>query len=326
MAELSTPAPRPQPRMIAFDIDGTLLPSSSTVMSARTVAALRAAHAAGIQVVIATGRRHAYATPIIAQLDLPPSTLLISSNGAVSSTLAGLRLERSFLDVDTSRALCSELRAFGGTAVFTFDRQGRGELVLESLARLHERVSSWVAANLDAILEVQPLERAFDDGSAPIQGMVCGTVAEMSRARKYFRDSHFAQKIATHCTEYLQHDLSILDILPYGCSKASALSRAAARAGIAQAGVMAVGDNWNDLEMLGWAGEPVLMGNASPDLLARAAAGGWTVAPTNDEDGVAQMVEEVLRRPAQHLNGGVKSFAAASGAASPGRISEASHV
>ena len=60
---------------------------------------------------------------------------------------------------------------------------------------------------------------------------------------------------------------------------------------------MAIGDNWNDVEMLRWAGQPVLMGNASPDLLHRAARDGWAIAPTNDEDGAACTVEQALARP-----------------------------
>ena len=284
----------PKPRMIAFDIDGTLMPSTGGILADRTIAALRAIAAAGIEVVIATGRRQAYAAPLLAPIGLAPETILISSNGTITRDFAGQTFDRAFLPVEIALSLCGELRPFGGTTVYTFDQIGRGELVLESIERLHERVSAWVTANLPWIDEIHPLERAFDTGRAPIQGMVCGTVEEMSRAEQHLLSTPFAELIEMHRTEYAQHDLSILDILPRGCSKGVALCRLAKQRGIAQAQVMAIGDNWNDLEMLRWAGQPVLMGNASPELQAIAAAEGWELALTNDEDGVAVVLERVL--------------------------------
>jgi Cof subfamily protein (haloacid dehalogenase superfamily) len=280
--------------MIAFDIDGTLMPSTGTVMAGRTIEALRAAAGAGIEVVIATGRRQAYAAPLLAPVGLAPETILISSNGTVTRDFAGHTFDRAFLPLATARALCGELRPFGGTTVYTFDRVGRGELVLESLERLHERVAMWVEANLAWIEQVDPLEHAFDAGEAPIQGMVCGTVEEMARAEAHLLATPFAGLIEMHRTEYASRDLSILDILPRGCSKGVALARLAERRGIARAQVMAIGDNWNDLEMLRWAGQPVLMGNASPELLRVAAEEGWEITAGNDEDGVAVVVERVL--------------------------------
>ncbi|HEY0786013.1 MAG TPA: HAD-IIB family hydrolase [Acidobacteriaceae bacterium] len=291
----ATPAIR-APRLIAFDIDGTLMPSSGTAMSDRTRAALRATAAAGIEVVIATGRRQAYAAPLLAPVGLDPQTILISSNGTVTRDLAGHTLERSFLPIDVALPLCAELRPFGGTTVYTFDRAGRGELVLESLQRLHQRVALWVQANLPWIEEIDPLERAFDAGQAPIQGMVCGTLDEMGRAERHLASTRFASLIEMHRTEYAGHDLSILDILPRGCSKGVALSHLAARRGLTRGQVMAIGDNWNDLEMLRWAGQPVLMGNASPELQTIARDHHWHLAPTNDEDGVAQILEQVLQQ------------------------------
>jgi Cof subfamily protein (haloacid dehalogenase superfamily) len=287
-------AARSPARLIVFDIDGTLMPSSGTAMSPRTIAALRAVEASGIEVAIATGRRQAYAVPLLDQVGLRPETVLITSNGTVTRTLAGEPIDRHYLPVETARALCAALKPFGGTTVFTFDKLGRGELVLESLSRLHDRVAAWVEANLPWIEEIAPLERAFDSGEAPIQAMMCGTVQEMKAAESYLAASAFAGLVEMHRTEYADRDLSILDLLPPGCSKGVAVARLAARRGLAAAEVMAVGDNWNDLEMLRWVGQPVLMGNASPELMEIALEENWRVAATNDEDGVAQVLEAVL--------------------------------
>jgi hypothetical protein len=195
--------------------------------------------------------------------------------------------------VETARALCPALRGFG-TAVFTFDREGPGELVLESLEQVHGRIALWVEANRASIQEVRPLERAFDGGEAPVQGMVCGGVAAMREAEAWLMASAFSGEIELHRTEYPVRDLTILDILPPGCSKGTALRRLAERRGFRREEVLAIGDNWNDLSMLEFAGTAVVVANGAPDLVALARERGWTIAPGNDADGVAEIVESVL--------------------------------
>ncbi len=271
------------------------MPSTGTCMRERTMEALRAAEAAGIEVVIATGRRAAYALPLLEPIGLRPSTVLIASNGATTQEFSGEILDRFFLSIETSRALCSELRRFGGTMVFTFEKHGPGELVLESLDRLHDRIALWVDANLPYIEQVNPLERVFDRGEPAIQGMICGTVAQMHAAEEHLKTTHYAAQIEMHRTEYAEKDLSILDILPLGCNKGVALARLCEQRGVPREAVMAVGDNWNDLEMLRWAGQPVLMRNASKALRAEAEQGGWQVSPaTNDEDGAVLLLEAAI--------------------------------
>ena len=282
--------------LVAFDIDGTLLPSRGEQISPRTVAAVQQALAAGVEIAVATGRRAAYALPLLEPLGLPPEAILMSSNGALTCDFAGNLIDSFFLSLETSRALCGELRPFGGTMVFTFNKVGAGELVLESLDRLHDRIALWVEANRPFIEEVDPLEKVFDRGEAPMQGMICGTVDQMDAAERHLRQTPFASQIEMHRTEYAERDLSILDILPLGCNKGVALSRMAKRRGIPREAVMAVGDNWNDLEMLRWAGQPVLMRNAAPGLREIAENSGWQItAGSNDEDGAAQALEAALK-------------------------------
>src|SRR6204780_2148410 len=188
------------------------MPSTGPKISSRNCAALRAAEAAGIEIVIATGRRQAYAMPLIAQVGLDENSVMISSNGAVIRGFDGRLLDRRFLPVETARQLAVALRGHG-TMVFPFDREGAGALVIESLQQLHARIDRWVEANRPYLLEVQPLERAFDAGEEPIQGMVCGTVAEMIAAQRQLQLSDVGGQIAMHRTEYAARNLSILDLL-----------------------------------------------------------------------------------------------------------------
>jgi hydroxymethylpyrimidine pyrophosphatase-like HAD family hydrolase len=281
-------------RLIAIDIDGTLLPTVGGRVTERTCRALRQAEDAGIELVIATGRRQAYAAPLIHPVGLGAETVLITSNGAVTRTLAGERIDRCFLPIETAQPLCAALRRFGGMTVFTFDSGGSGELAVESIDQLSARIMPWVNANRPWIREFLPLERAFDAGDAPVQGMICGPVDEMRHAEFELLSSDLAGRIELHRTEYSAKDLCILDILPPGCSKGAALERLAAIHGVLREEIIAIGDNLNDLKMLSFAGLPVVMANSAPGLLEIARKRGWEIAASNDADGVAQLIESVL--------------------------------
>lgn len=285
----------PPVRLVAIDMDGTLLPTFSQTISPRNAQALRSAQNAGITVAIATGRRTAYTAPLLEGLDLRADMPLITSNGAVTRTLGGDRIDRSHLEARAARGLCALLRPFG-TLVFTFDQVGCGELVLEDLEQAHQRIALWVEANRGAIEVVKPLENALPDGNDPIQGMVTGGLHSMREAEKALKGSQLSRHCEAVRTEYPGRDLSILDLLPPGVSKGWALERLAARLGVDRKETMAIGDNWNDVDMLEWAGQAVLMGNAAQDLRTLAKTNGWKQAPPNDEDGVAVTLEMALAR------------------------------
>jgi hypothetical protein len=287
----------PPVRLVAIDMDGTLLTNSSREVTPRTARALVAAQQAGITVAIATGRRVAYTTPILEGINLRADTPLITSNGAVTRTLKGATLDRVHLPSRVARELCRVLRPFGAL-VFTFDRPGRGELVLEDMEQAAGRISLWIEANRKAIEVVNPLESALTDGDDPIQGMVAGGVFRMREAEETLRAGPWAEHCECIRTEYPARDLAILDLLPPGISKGWALERLAARLGVDKKETMAIGDNWNDLDMLEWAGQPVLMGNAARELRTLAKTRGWKQAPTNDREGVAVVLEKAIARHA----------------------------
>jgi Cof subfamily protein (haloacid dehalogenase superfamily) len=280
---------------VAIDMDGTLLPALSQTMSERTGQSLQAAQAAGITVAIATGRRLAYTLPLIENLRLRADTPLITSNGSVTSTLGGATIDRSHMDARVARGLCGVLRPFG-SVVFTFDRPGRGELVLEDLSEAHGRFALWVEANRNAIEVVKPLELALVDGEDPIQGMAAGSIERMRAAERALKASPWCAECETALTEYPARDLSILDLLPKGVSKGWALERLAARLGVDRKETMAIGDNWNDEVMLKWAGQGIVMANAAPELRALAKLRGWKQAPSSDDDGVAVILERILAK------------------------------
>jgi HAD superfamily hydrolase (TIGR01484 family) len=297
-------------RMIAVDMDGTLLGPDGHV-SPRNLSALRAAENAGIEVVVATGRRHCYAMRQLRGLGLREENAVISSNGTVTRTLGARLLERNLMQPHTARWLCSHIDEFRNALVITFDMVGpdgedaRGSLVVEHLEELHGSIGKWMAANEPYIAHVVPIEKALD-ADAPIQMMVCGTIERMRRAEARLLEhpgvsavgvnpqEHTAAEISLNRTEYPERNLSIVDILPAGCSKGSALLRLAVNRGLKAEEILAIGDNWNDVSMLEVAGHRLLMANAPDDLKQTALERGWAVGKRHDEDGVALAVEAVL--------------------------------
>ena len=273
---------KPSIRLLATDIDGTLLNPQFQV-SEGDMAALRRAHAAGIEVVLVTGRRHSFALPIAKQLGF--ALWLISSNGAVTRSLSGETFHRDMMPAQTCRRLCGAMQEFRGNTVLTFDKETKGAIVLEHLDELGPSIRRWLEKNMEYIEFVVPIEKALV--TDPVQAMFCGTMERMSLALRALESAGMDGQVTVLRTEYPVRDLSMIDVLNAGCSKGHALERWAKYRGFRRDEVMAVGDNHNDVEMLEFAGHPVIMGNACEELRAR----GWKITRGNDECGVAAAVE-----------------------------------
>jgi Cof subfamily protein (haloacid dehalogenase superfamily) len=269
-------------RLLATDIDGTLLNPQFRV-SEGDLEALRRAHAAGIEIMLVTGRRHTFALPIAKQLGF--DLWLISSNGAVTRSLAGETFHRDMMPAETCRRLCGAMQEFRGNTVLTFDTETKGAIVLERLDELGASIRRWLEKNMEYIEFVIPIEKALV--TDPVQAMFCGTMARMGQALLALNAAHLDGMVTILRTEYPERDLSMIDVLNAGCSKGHALKRWALHRGYSREEVMAVGDNHNDVEMLEFAGHPVIMGNACEELRGR----GWTVTRGNHECGVAAAVE-----------------------------------
>jgi hypothetical protein len=277
----------PPIRLIAVDIDGTLLNSKFRI-SEKDLQALRRAKQAGVEVILVTGRRHAFALPIAEQLGF--DLWLISSNGAVTRSLQGEAFHRDLLQAATCRELCDVMREFRGNMVVTFDKESRGALVLERMDELNGSIQRWLESNMHYIEFVVPIEKALT--ADPVQAMFCGNISRMQAALSTLESGRVKDNITVVRTEYPARDLTIVDVLDRDCSKGHALERWANYRGIPREQVMAIGDNFNDLEMLAFAGVPFIMGNACEELKAR----GWPVTLGNDENGVAAAIEQVLEK------------------------------
>jgi len=275
----------PSIRLLATDIDGTLL-NPQFQISDRDMTALRRAHAAGVEIVLVTGRRHTFAMPIATQLGF--DLWLISSNGAVTRSLSGETFHRDLMPRETCRKLCQAMQDFRGNTVLTFDRETKGAIVLERMDQVGASIRRWLEKNMEYIDLVVPIERALV--TDPVQAMFCGTMARMGLALQALKIAGLDGKVTVLRTEYPVRDLSMIDVLNAGCSKGHALERWAKYRGYRREEVMAIGDNHNDVEMLEFAGFPVIMGNACEELRGR----GWQVTGGNDACGLAAAVELIL--------------------------------
>jgi len=276
----------PSVRLIAIDIDGTLLDHQFQV-SAANLQALRRAHERNVEIALVTGRRHAFALPVARALQF--DVTLISSNGAVTRSSSGELFYQDQLPHQTAAALIAHMTNFRDNLVLTFDREVRGALVVESVDELNAAIQRWMEKNAEYIEQVRPIERSLTED--PIQAMFCGSIARMEEAQAHLLSApELLRRVTVLKTQYQARNLCIVDVLNQGCSKGHALRRWAEHREIPSAEIMAIGDNYNDIEMLEFAGVPVIMGNASDDLKKP----GWTVTLGNDQDGVAHVVEKVL--------------------------------
>lgn len=276
-------------RLIALDIDGTLLDSRWQVPEANRLAIAEAARR-GIEVALVTGRRYDFAMPVARQLDAPIT--MIVNNGALVRSHDGQTHLRYVLPAATARNVLQLTTPWRDGAALIFDRLREKQVMLEVLDPNDTLRYGYYARNRDFIGLAEPLESCLTED--PIQVMFSGPVAEMRKAEELLRAAPCSAEYALAVTVYEEKDFAMIDVLNPISTKGVALAEWAALRGIAREEVLAIGDNHNDLEMLTYAGTPVVMANGVPALKCF----GWHQTTSNDEGGVAAAIEQFALREA----------------------------
>jgi Cof subfamily protein (haloacid dehalogenase superfamily) len=269
-------------RLIAMDIDGTLLDSHGQLSDANS-GTIAEAQARGMEIVLVTGRRFDFARPIA---DAVPCDLhLIVNNGALIKSKDGQTHLRHLLSRATARRVLDATADFRSGAAVIFDRPREMQVVMEQIDWDDPIRGRYLQKNREYLAEVAPLTACLD-GTDPIQVMYSGPCRSMRAAMELLENLPFAAEYTLAITEYEHRNFSILDVLHRGVSKGVALAEWVRRRGIPREAVMAIGDNWNDFQMLEFAGLPVVMGNGVAELKSR----GWAVTLSNDQNGVAEAI------------------------------------
>jgi 5-amino-6-(5-phospho-D-ribitylamino)uracil phosphatase len=275
-------------QLIAMDIDGTLLDSRAQLPPQNAHAIAKAA-ARGIEIVIVTGRRF-HSARLIAE-ELPCDAKLIVSNGALVKSTSGETHLRSLLAAETARQVLRDTEVFRPMCAVIFDRPAAGQVVFERIDWEGPLIGPYLRRHRQHVMEIAPLANCLN-GEDPVEVMFIGPCdAIRAVIQKLEEDGHqVAYTLAL--TEYAKSGFSMLDVLAPGVTKGAALAAWAARRGIPRENVMAIGDNWNDREMLEYAGLAVVMDNCVAELKSL----GWTTTLSNDECGVAEAIHRYALR------------------------------
>src|ERR1700693_1659642 len=276
-------------RLIALDIDGTLLDSRWQLPEANREAIAEATRR-GIEVALVTGRRYDFAMPIAREVDSPLT--MIVSNGALVRTLDGETHLRHLLPLDTAARVLQATKPWREGSGVVFDRPRENQVMLEFLETDDPSRQAYYARNKEFLGCAQPLESCLTED--PLEVMLSGKVQPMREAEASLRAAPFAGEFGLAVTAYPSRDFAMIDVIHPRCSKGTSLAEWAAMRGFAREEVMAIGDNHNDLEMLSYAGIPVVMGNSVAELKTY----GWHETGTNDENGVALAIEQFALREA----------------------------
>jgi Cof subfamily protein (haloacid dehalogenase superfamily) len=288
--------------LLALDLDGTLLDSRGRI-SERNRLAIENAREQGVRVALVTGRRFRDSRPVALELGL--DVPLISHNGALTKHAATLQTVSVLpLPLAAAREALRVGREAGADALLSDDHDGLGVLIYDHLSSENSAAHRYVTwarrihgdEGANAVHQVTSLEAYMDHD--PVHLAFSGGCDEMDQLEKALHDE-LGSTVKILGTKYLEQDFTLLDILNPAASKGAGVAAAAAELGATREEIMAIGDNYNDLEMLLFAGTGVVMANAPLSL--REIAGLHPTA-SNKDDGVALAIERFILTPPQSIN------------------------
>lgn len=269
-------------KLLVLDVDGTLLTSQAQI-SPRTRAALDRAREAGVAITLATGRRLATVRPQLAELGITLPVIL-QSGAQIVDPASGEVLYRNPLPHDEV-----------ATAVRLTVAEGLQPILYENSALVQHLLTGPAAHDSPAMrryaLARPDLVRrlSYDELAQVADPLELATIDDLPKIRPLAGRLRLAQ-----CRTLISYSAALdsyfLEVFHVSCSKGEALRHLTGRLGLAMSAVVAVGDNYNDREMLEVAGLGVAMANAEPEILAVADH----VTGSNDEDGIATLVDELL--------------------------------
>ncbi len=282
-------------KLLALDLDGTLLDSRGTI-SEKNKTAIRRAEDKGVLVTIATGRRFRDALPVA--LEVGFNAPIVTHNGALLKYSESLEtFDVSLIDPQTTIEVIRAGKEFGGEPLVSTDPRGKGTMLYENISPENLPLQKYIVWSRrlhgdeaeDAVHSVEDLEDAAGRAEV-IHISFSGKCALMRELESALVES-LENSANVLSTVYPLLDFTLLDILPPGASKGIGLDKLASAHGFLPEDVMVIGDNFNDLEMLEYASTPVVMGNADASLLERKE---FYTTLGNDQSGVAAAINKFI--------------------------------
>ena len=282
-------------KLLALDLDGTLLNSRGKISEANKLA-IRKAEEKGVLVTIATGRRFRDARPVALEAEF--NAPIVTHNGALLKYAESLEtVAFSTIKTETVREILRVGRETGGDALLSADPHGKGTLFYDTISADNiplQKYISWSKTfhGKDAEEAVHHVEKLEDilENIETVHVSFSGTCSPMSEMQRIL-NAELKDSVNILATVYTHLDFTLLDILPPHSSKAHGIGELVTINNFSPENVMSIGDNFNDLEMLEYAGTSVIMGNASPELLERE---DFFTTLSNDENGVALAIERFI--------------------------------
>jgi hypothetical protein len=274
-------------QLLALDIDGTLVNSQHELTEATRAALLRA-RSAGIEIVLATGRRYSRVLPLVEPLEL--NVPLITASGALIKQACDHQtlFRAQFVPGVLERCL-QLIAAEGFEAVIYADTFGEGfDFFCATLDTARPELREFFSKN-QGFERVVP--RLIDE---PPQGVFAGFAMgsrEEMRALQATLERELPGQLYVHVLRSPRYAGYMCEIAPHGVSKWTGIRHLAEQWGIAAEGICAVGDDVNDIPMIAAAGLGVAMGNALDEVKAASDR----IAPHHDDDGLVQVVEWLLQ-------------------------------
>lgn len=289
--------------LLALDLDGTLLDSRGRI-SERNRNAIDSARKQGVRVALVTGRRFRDARPVALELGL--DVPLISHNGALTKHAASLHTVSVLpLPLAAAREALQIGRAADADALLSDDHEGLGVLVYDHISGNNiaaNRYLTWARGlhgdeeGPNAVEQVTSLEDYLDH--EPIHLAFSGRCKKMDQLEEKLH-AELGSSVKILGTKYIEQDFTLLDVVNPAASKGAGVAATAAELSASQEEIMAIGDNYNDLEMLLFAATGVVMANAP---LSLREIPGLHPTATNNENGVALAIEQFILNQPQLIN------------------------
>ena len=273
-------------RMIAIDLDGTLLAPDGTV-SPRSKAAVHKALAAGLLVCFATGRNFTESQMVLDAVEHYDTAVFVGG-AMVIDTRHRKTLHRMGMQPKLARDVCALFESLGHAALALQDTAAAGfDYLATADVKLDAATSQWMEVTAAKIERFSRLAKHPHEHT--IRVGIVAAAKEIARVRRMVLEQ-FADRVVCQSLFVPSYDVEVLEVFDPSVNKWEGIMQVAKSHGIDPSQIVAIGDDVNDITMIASAGLGVAMGNARPEVAAVAKR----VIGRNDQDGLAEFLEELV--------------------------------